>query len=198
MSSVVMAGLNTLHKWQFFFLSEHWCELSTLGWQWVVITSHIRQHLHQHSILSTLQHGFRKSSSCKTQLLVTLQDLFSYRDKNIQIDLAVLDFSKAIDTVPHKCMLGKLSHYGIKGPVLHWIRAFFADRTQLVVFEDTNFPLAPVLSGIPQGTVWEPLLFLCHINDLPSVVNSLAPRLFQFNFKLVIFKLTFVNGGWGI
>ena len=118
MSSVGMAGLNMLHDWQF-FLSE----AIGVGWQWVIITSHIRQHLDQHSILSILQHGFRKSYSCETQLPVALQDLFSYRDKNIQIDLTVLDFSKAFKTVPHKCRLGKLSHYGIKGPVLHWIRA---------------------------------------------------------------------------
>ena len=119
-----------------------------------IITSHIRQHLDQHSILSTLQHGFRKFFSCETQLLVTLQDLLSYRDKNIQIDLAVLDFSEAFDTVPHKRMLGKLSHYGIKGPVLRWIAAFLADRTQHVVIEGTHSPPAPVLSRVPQGTVF--------------------------------------------
>ena len=58
---------------------------------------------------------------------VTIQDLLSFRDKQlkqIQVDMAILDFSKAFDTVPHKRLLGKLSFYGIKGPILHWIEAF--------------------------------------------------------------------------
>ena len=81
-----------------------------------IITSHIQTHLDQHKILSTFQHGFRKFFSCETQLLVTIQDLLAYRDRNVQIVMAVFDFSKAFDTVPHKCLLGKLSFYEIKGP----------------------------------------------------------------------------------
>ena len=64
-----------------------------------------------------------------------MHDLFTYRDKRIQIDMAILDFSKAFDTVPHEHMLGKLSFCGIKGPVLKWIAALLGDREQCVVVD---------------------------------------------------------------
>ena len=137
-----------------------------------IVCRHILSHLESNNILTDLNHGFRSGYSTETQLLITTQDLLSSYDNNKQVDMAILDFSKAFDTVPHDRLLAKLSSYGICGALHSWLRCFLMERSMQVVVEGVCSNPTTVDSGVPQGTVLGPLLFLCHINDLPAAVAS--------------------------
>ena len=135
------------------------------------------KHVDTYSILTDCQHGFRARRSCETQLVTLTHDLASSLDNGIQTDMVALDFSKAFDRVPHQRLMRKLHHYGIRGSTHHWISSFLTGRTQKVVVEGCSSDNVPVVSGVPQGSVMGPLLFLLFINDLPDKIIS-TTRLF--------------------
>lgn len=137
-----------------------------------IVTSSIMCHADQHSILHPLQHGFRKGLSCDTQLVEFVDDITRNLDKGKQTDCLIMDFIKAFDNVCHSLLLHKLDHYGIRGKTNKWIQSFRQDRSQSVVVEGESSSSIPVESGVPQGSVLGPSLFLYYINDMHENVRS--------------------------
>ena len=116
--------------------------------------------------------GFAKLNST---IVSNLDGAINYGHK--QTDLIIMDFAKAFDKVPHRRLLYKLDYYGIRGSTHRWISSRLSSHSQQVVLDGQVSDPVPVLSGLPQGSVLGPVLFLVFINDLPDNIRS-SVRLF--------------------
>ena len=130
------------------------------------------------------QHGFVGGRSCVSNLLETIDAILDMIAEGAPVDVLYLDFCKAFDTVPHHRLLVKLESYGIVGSTLEIIRDFLSNRSMKVVVGGEFSQSCKVTSGVPQGSVLGPLLFLLFINDLPESVKSQV-MLFADDVKLL-------------
>ena len=135
-------------------------------------------------MITASQHGFRRGKLCVTNLLGVINHISSVLDDGGQVDVVYLDMSKAFEKVNHSILLQKLHMDGFGGSLLQWFQSYLTNRHQHVTVQGFTSTTLPVISGVPQGSVLDPVLFSLYVNNLPDAIKSSHVAMFADDTKL--------------
>ena len=143
-----------------------------------IVFSQLYKYFNDNNLLYNSQYGFRKGHSCELAAMEVTDKIFKYLDDK-KLPLAIyLDFSKAFDTINHKILLHKLKYYGVTGVALEWFNDYLTNRKQYVKYKNNTSSEQIITTGVPQGSILGPLLFIIYINDIAKITK---------NFKFTIY-----------
>ena len=149
-----------------------------------ILRDKLIDHLERNNLIIPQQHGFRRYRSTLTQLLHHFDLILQILESNKNVDTIYLDLSKAFDKVNHKILIHKLEQMKITGKILIWIRSFLTNRTQQVIVNGHKSTPAKVESGVPQGTVLGPALFIMYMNNVTEYIRNIIIQLFADDSKI--------------
>ena len=149
-----------------------------------IIREQLMKYLLDNNIIPSEQHGFMPKKSTMTNLIECMDSWTKNFDIGVQTDVLYLDYSKCFDSVSHTKLIFKLSRYGISGSALKWFESFLLGRNQCVKINSALSPMSGVISGVPQGSVLGPILYLCFSADAKSVISHCEFKVYADDTKL--------------
>lgn len=151
-----------------------------------LMKSYLIKYFESKNILNPSQFGFRRKRSTFLPLNKFSNDIFSAIDNKLSVLSVFIDFAKAFDTVNHNILISKLHHYGIRGPILSWLKDYLEERQHQTIFCGIKSTLTRITLGVPQGSVLGPVLFLIYINDISNIFSESKTLLFADDMTLYI------------